>query len=338
SGSWSGSPTAFAYQWQRCNALGGSCKAIAGASASSYQLAEADAASTVRVVVTASNPSGHAAATSATSAVVAPTPVPLAPTNTSAPTISGSAAQGQTLTEAHGTWTGEPTGFTYQWLRCDGSGGGCYAIYRATSQTYVPIGGDVGHTLRVEETATNAAGASNPEGSGASPVVAGLANAATFGMTTVGASGDGGLFSNYVIVNKATLGTAGSVSELSVYAIPGLGAPAPQALKAVIYADAGGTPGALLATGSEALYAANVNGTGWFSLPLAAPVSLQPGTYWIGFITGATSEGMGYAYDSVESSRAYVADPFSAGPANPFGTATLDSEQASIYATYVPGG
>jgi hypothetical protein len=67
-------------------------------------------------------------------------------------------------------------------------------------------------------------------------------------------------------------------------------------------------------------------------------VSLQPGTYWIGFITGATSEGMGYAYDSVESSRAYVADPFSAGPANPFGTATLDSEQASIYATYVPGG
>jgi hypothetical protein len=47
---------------------------------------------------------------------------------------------------------------------------------------------------------------------------------------------------------------------------------------------------------------------------------------------------MGYAYDSVESSRAYVADPFGAGPANPFGTATLDSEQASIYATYVPGG
>jgi len=134
-----------------------------------------------------------------------------------------------------------------------------------------------------------------------------------------------------------TLGVAGSVSELNVYAIPGVAAPGPQALKAVIYADAAGTPGALLATGSEEVYRSNVNGTGWFSLPLTAPVHLQPGTYWIGFITGPTSEGMGYVYDSVESSRAYDANEFSAGPTEAFGTATLDSEQASIYATYAPG-
>jgi len=42
-------------------------------------------------------------------------------------------------------------------------------------------------------------------------------------------------------------------------------------------------------------------------------------------------------YDSVESSRAYDANEFSAGPTEAFGTATLDSEQASIYATYAPG-
>ena len=47
---------------------------------------------------------------------------------------------------------------------------------------------------------------------------------------------------------------------------------------------------------------------------------------------------MGYAYDSVESSRAYDPNEFSAGPSEAFGSATLDSEQASIYATYVPTG
>ena len=72
-------------------------------------------------------------------------------------------------------------------------------------------------------------------------------------------------------------------------------------------------------------------------LPLASPLSVQPGTYWIGFITGPMSEGMGYAYDSVQNSRAYNTNAYSSGPSDPFGAASLDSEQASIYATYVPG-
>ena len=54
-------------------------------------------------------------------------------------------------------------------------------------------------------------------------------------------------------------------------------------------------------------------------------------------MTGPTSEGMGYAYDSVERSRAYNANAYGSGPSEPFGEATFDSEQASIYATYVPG-
>jgi hypothetical protein len=36
--------------------------------------------------------------------------------NTAAPTISGSAAPGQMLTCSPGTWTNDPTGFTYEWL------------------------------------------------------------------------------------------------------------------------------------------------------------------------------------------------------------------------------
>jgi hypothetical protein len=167
--------------------------------------------------------------------------------------------------------------------------------------------------------------------------VAPQANAATFGKTTVGAFADGGLFSDYKIVHSASLAAAGSVLQLSVYAVPGVQSPSPQSVKAVIYADSGGAPGALLATGTEVVYRGNLNGSGWLDLPLASALSVQPGTYWIGFITGPMSEGMGYAYDSVQNSRAYNTNAYSSGPSDPFGAASLDSEQASIYATYVPG-
>jgi hypothetical protein len=197
--------------------------------------------------------------------------------------------------------------------------------------------GDVGQTLRVQETATNAVGSSSPEGSSPSAAVSALASAATFGKTSVGAFSDNGLYSDYKIVHRGTLSAAGSVIQLSVYAVPGVNSPNPQAVKAVIYADSAGEPGALLATGTEVVYRGNLNGSGWLDLPLASPLALAPGTYWIGFITGPSTEGMGYAYDSVENSRAYSANAYSAGPSSVFGAASFDSEQASVYATYLPG-
>jgi hypothetical protein len=286
------------------------------------------------VAVTASNPAGSSQPADSAQAELVRAPQP--PTNTAPPSIGGSAQQGATLTEAHGSWTGEPSGFAYQWLRCDEAGGNCMRIANATAQTYVPIAGDVGHTLRVQETASNAFGSSNAEGSGATSLVVAQAGSATFGKTSVGAFVDGGLFAEYKIVQAATLPVAGSVSQLSVYAVPGLSSPSPQALRAVIYADLEGAPGALVATGSEVVYRGNVNGSGWFDLPLPAPAALQPGTYWIGFLTGPASEGMGYAYDSAEHTRAYNQNAYASGPADPFGPATFDSEQASIYASYLP--
>ena len=86
--------------------------------------------------------------------------MPPAPENTSLPTITGTAQQGQTLTEEHGAWTNSPTGYNYQWLRCNASGTGCSSISGATAQTYAPVAADVGHELRVQETASNAGGSS----------------------------------------------------------------------------------------------------------------------------------------------------------------------------------
>jgi hypothetical protein len=168
--------------------------------------------------------------------------------------------------------------------------------------------------------------------------VSGATVAAAFGKSSVGANYDNGMFANYKIVNSATLSVPGSVTKLSVYAIPGINSPSPQALKAVIYSDSGGSPGALVATGTEVTYQGNVNGTGWFDLPFSSPVALGAGTYWIGFITGSTNEGMGYVFDWVGSSRAYSQNTFTNGPTDPFGTATQDSEQASIYATFTQSG
>lgn len=46
-----------------------------------------------------------------------------APTNTTQPAITGTPAQGQTLTATQGTWSGDPTSYVYQWVRCPPSGG-----------------------------------------------------------------------------------------------------------------------------------------------------------------------------------------------------------------------
>lgn len=85
-----------------------------------------------------------------------------APSNTTAPAISGSAQEGSTLTASSGSWSGTtPITFTYAWERCDSGGSSCSAISSATSQTYTVASADVGHTLRVSVTATNSTGTGN---------------------------------------------------------------------------------------------------------------------------------------------------------------------------------
>jgi hypothetical protein len=93
--------------------------------------------------------------------VTAPAAGPV-PVNSSPPTITGSPVEGATLAENHGTWTGNPTAYVYQWLDCTSVGQGCQPIAGAIAQTYVPSANDVGDTIAVRETASNAAGAGAP--------------------------------------------------------------------------------------------------------------------------------------------------------------------------------
>jgi len=162
-GTWSNSPTAFQYQWQRCNASGAACANVAGATAKTYLLTSADADRTMRVRVTGINAEGAVNARSAQTAVVAPS---AAPRNTARPTITGEPEAGGELTAEEGSWTNSPTSYAYQWQRCDIDAVACGPITGATGKTYGVRNADVGFRLRVEVTAKNANGSgsalSNP--------------------------------------------------------------------------------------------------------------------------------------------------------------------------------
>jgi hypothetical protein len=83
------------------------------------------------------------------------------PTDSSQPTIAGTTQQGQTLTSSTGSWTGNPTSYAYQWMDCGSSGNNCANINGATSSGYTLAQSDVGQTIRVAVTATNASGSAS---------------------------------------------------------------------------------------------------------------------------------------------------------------------------------
>ncbi len=154
-GTWTNSPTSYAYKWQRCDSSGANCADIANATSSTYQLSGTDAGHEIRSEVLASNGSGPSVggyAASAPTAVVVDVPAVV-----SKPAISGKAKVGHTLTVSSGSWTYSPS-FSYAWLRCSATGSKCAAISGATKSHYKLTSKDEGHKLEASVTATNAAG------------------------------------------------------------------------------------------------------------------------------------------------------------------------------------
>jgi hypothetical protein len=177
-GTWTGAPApTFSYQWQR-NSVD-----ISGATSSTYVLVEADIGNPIRCVVTATNPLGAVSANSNATANVAG----IAPVNTVAPAVSGTATIGSTLTTSDGTWTGTPTPtFAYQWQRVTTN------ISGATSSTYVVQLADAGNTIRCVVTATNVAGSAS----------ANTANTASVPLPAVGSALQGGFYAGQIGVSS----------------------------------------------------------------------------------------------------------------------------------------
>ncbi len=111
-GTWTGAPSAYTYQWQRCG--GSSCSNVSGSTSSTYVVGAGDVGDTVKARVTASNSVGSASATSApTSTVMAIGPT----SNASCAGVTGSDAIDQLALDACGfpsmDTTGPRSGTTY---------------------------------------------------------------------------------------------------------------------------------------------------------------------------------------------------------------------------------
>ena len=158
-----------------------------------------------------------------------------------------------------------------------------------------------------------------------------LPNTGTFGLTTVGANSDR-MSPDRKRANHFQLSTAANVSKLTMYLAP-TATSGTQVLNGIIYADQGGSPGALLGETNQLTFS-STNQAGWYDLTFSNPVALQAGTYWIGVISGSTSLVTGFRWNSVSQARALNSNSYASGPSNPFGSASIDSEQMSIYATY----
>jgi len=172
-GTWAGGkPVTFAYQWQRCDAAGGSCAPIVGATAETYLPVADDVGHALVVAVTAQALAGSATAASpATVAVVAGGATAARPAATTAPTVTGTPVAGQVLSSSVGAWTGAPSSFAYQWRRCSATGSRCVAIVGATLATYALTPDDIGSTVSLVVTATGKGGATSAP-TAATPVVA----------------------------------------------------------------------------------------------------------------------------------------------------------------------
>ena len=94
-----------------------------------------------------------------------------APVNATAPIVSGTPRQGQSLSASTGTWTPLGASYTYQWQHDTGSG--FVDIAGASGSTVLLQGADIGSYLRVIVTATNGNGHASATSSGVGPVLAG---------------------------------------------------------------------------------------------------------------------------------------------------------------------
>src|SRR5207253_2204817 len=105
-GTWTGNPTST-FERRRCDGDASDCQPIPGATGQTYTVQTGDLGWKLRILVTGKNQNGSASAVSPVTAIV--TNGGSAPTNTGAPSITGTAEIGQQLTANPGTWTGSPT-------------------------------------------------------------------------------------------------------------------------------------------------------------------------------------------------------------------------------------
>ena len=159
-GTWTNSPTSYAYQWQS-STNGISWINIGGWATSTYIPTFDICNAQIRVIVAAIGGGDTATVTSAAVSGFLP---PSAPTTL--PFLNDTSTVGSTFTVDRGVWPStlntSPGPFqTYQWERSSDGGASWSVISGATSTTYLTVAGDAGYRIRVRETLTTNTGSSS---------------------------------------------------------------------------------------------------------------------------------------------------------------------------------
>jgi len=163
-------------------------------------------------------------------------------------------------------------------------------------------------------------------GASARPAVSATATAScSFGLTTVGTF-NGSISSNTKKVTQYTA-VACNITKLTGYVSGGNVNGGPQHVRAVVYADSGGLPGARLAVSNEVNIVKKQAGN-WVDFPLPATVSISAGPVWMGYIGSTPNIGIP-KYDGTGVAVRSNTDTYSDGASDPFGTST-----AGVVATY----
>ena len=175
----------YTYQWIRV-ATDNTDTNISGATASTHTLVAADQGTTIKVTVSFTDDASNAETlTSAATAAVSAAPNTPA---TGAPTITGTAQVGQTLTagttaivDADGLTS---VSYTYQWIRV-ATDNTETNISGATASTYTLVAADQGTTIKVTVSFTDDASNAETRTSAATAAVAAAANTPATGAPTI---------------------------------------------------------------------------------------------------------------------------------------------------------
>jgi hypothetical protein len=159
----------------------------------------------------------------------------------------------------------------------------------------------------------------------------------TFGTTVPGSDVDAAT-ANLKEVSLYTAPVAGSVVKLTGY-VSGLGATSgSQPVRAVLYANANGAPGALLGVSNQITMLAG-QPWGWVDFTFPSPVAIGAGPVWMGYIAGTRSDLTLLRFDPSPGGVKYNHNSggYAAGPSNPFGSASTANFHYSLYATLQTG-
>jgi hypothetical protein len=131
-------------------------------------------------------------------------------------------------------------------------------------------------------------------------------------------------------VNPYALLRGGELQRLNIYLQP-TARRGRQAVRLMLYRDAGGLPGRLLATTRRFTFRSSYHAR-WYSLGVLRRRALPRGRYWIGVITGGRSGVAGWRYADV-GVRDTRGRGFDRGATSPFGAVGQDRALMSLYAT-----